>query len=178
MAGRHCKDDRVNPTGGVSLAAGSAGPDPLTRGLAILALVVSALSLLLAWKAYRRGGARVRVSVSGVHAVDSFIASEVIRFDEVHVTARNRGTAKVQVTRVFCEVQGVEATLEVAQTHHVLEGLHAKTWNESPERLLNLIRQGDDSRDITARRVRACVMLASGERRMSRWTRLSASPER
>lgn len=157
------------------LAASSKGPDPLARWLAIAALTVSVMSLLLAWRAYWRGGARVRVLLSVDYNVAITFVNQAIYGDQITVTAQNRGMATVQVTSVFIQVEGVDKVHEIANSH-VLEGYHEHSWTDAPGAVVALIKQGDPAVPVTSRRIRAGVKLASGRRRTSRWTRMPARP--
>ncbi len=144
--------------------------------IALVSLVFSGLSLLVAFLAFRRtSGSRVHVKFSAAWGVPITFVNEPIYGDELRVTAQNHGTAAVEVTDVICEVKGRDEVLRLGSSYR-LEGYDQNIWTESLNALLPIIRDGDADADITARRVRARVKLASGKERTSRWTRLPARP--
>jgi hypothetical protein len=147
--------------------------DVAARVLGIVAIVIASGSLFLAYRTYRRGGARVKIKATKkVHDVVLY-ANGPIYGDVVEVVASNHGLASAQVAMMFFDVKGKKGFIEVQPSGpslpHLLEGLHEETWAPPIEKILN----GADVTDNGFARVRAGVRLGNGRYAHSRWFKVS-----
>jgi hypothetical protein len=159
----------------VTLAADSQHVDVVARSLAIAALVIAAGSLFVAWRAYRRGGARVKVTLRKRAGEQFTYANGPMFRDQVELTVRNRGLAAVQIKDVSVQARrrktkGQTSGLEgPTLDDFILDGLHQESWYEHMSSLLDLA--GVSGKQVA--RVRGVAQLGDGRKRSSPWMRLS-----
>jgi hypothetical protein len=155
-----------------SLAADNQHVDAVARWLAVAALVVAAGSMFIAWRSYRRGGARVKVTLRKRPGEQIDLG---IYRDEVELTVRNRGLASVQIADVFMQTRGRKTKDQTSGldgpilNDFILDGLHQESWSERMSDLLELAGVAGKQ----AARVRGVAQLGDGRKRSSRWLRLS-----
>jgi hypothetical protein len=148
--------------------------DLVARGLAIFATLVAVGSFWLAWRTYRRAGARVVVSAEKQLKYETFYVDGPIYDDVLAVKVSNKGLAKVQISSMFYEVKGKKGFVTLDPQGPVLprplEGMHQELWAPS----LATIAKGADLGTDGVSRLRAGVLLGDGSRKFSKWLTLSA----
>jgi hypothetical protein len=158
-----------------SLAADNQHVDAVARWLAVAALVVAAGSMFIAWRSYRRGGARVKVMAwpDSVSSLD-----QQIHYEEIVVDVRNRGLATAQVVRMAVRRSLRRHREEVVPygelLKYTLPGLDHVRFTLELRQVIDAVglRTGKSAR------IRVLVQLGTGHWRRSRSLRVkyAASP--
>ena len=147
--------------------------DLVARGLAIFATLVAVGSFWLAWRTYRRAGARVVVSAEKQLNYEAFYVDGPVYDDVLAVRVSNKGLAKVQISNMFYEVKGKDGFVTLDPSGpglpFGLEGMHQELWAPS----LSTIAKGADLGDNGVSQVRAGVLLGDGTQKFSKWLTLS-----
>jgi len=148
--------------------------DMVARGLSVFATLVALGSFWLAWRSYRRAGARVVVTAEKQLKYQAFYVDGPIYDDVLTVRVSNKGLAKVQVSNMFYEVKGKKGFVTLdphgPRLPFVLEGMHQELWAPS----LSTIANGADLGADGVSQLRAGVLLGDGSQKFSRWLTLSA----
>jgi len=148
--------------------------DLVARGLSVFAIFVALSSFLLAWRTYRRAGARVVVTAEKQLKYQAFYVDGPIYDDVLTVRVSNKGLAKVQVSNMFYEVKGKDGFVTLdpngPQLPFVLEGMHQELWTPSLSTMAKGAGLGTDG----VSQLRAGVLLGDGTQKFSRWLTLSA----
>jgi hypothetical protein len=153
--------------------------DAVARVLAIIAVVISLASLYLAYRTYRRGGARIKVEAwhLGPDSVSS-LDQEVLD-EEIVVDIRNRGLATAQIVQMAvrrCLRRHREQVVPYGELlKYTLPGLAHERWTLEVPQVIDAVglRRGKSAR------VRVLVQIGTGHWRRSRSLRVryAASPE-
>jgi hypothetical protein len=137
--------------------------------LSILALAVAATGLLVSYKAYQRGGARIKVRTG--YETSSTYAGGPLEWEVIAVHVTNNGLAGVQVTAVDLEVEGNEVPVPPDEgpdvDNYVLQGHHTERWALRVEVLHAAAGFVPDEGGTT--RYRARVTLGNGARVYGQW---------
>jgi hypothetical protein len=157
-------------------AADQTQTDVLARVLAIVALVIGLAGLVLAYRTYRRGGARVKVTVRK-RPRDHFVAAfgdEATYQRMIDIRVSNRGLASVQIAEVAVDIRVDGASQRIDAGGPVsgpLAGLHSDEWSVSTLSVLK-VPGVSEAKSI---RMRAVAQLGDGRTRHSRWISMSTA---
>jgi hypothetical protein len=114
--------------------------DVAARVLGIVAIVIASGSLFLAYRTYRRGGARVKIKATKkVHDVVLY-ANGPIYGDVVEVVASNHGLASAQVAMMFFDVKGKKGFIEVQPSGPSLPHLRGSRRHRRQSRRSSMVQ--------------------------------------
>jgi hypothetical protein len=114
--------------------------DVAARVLGIVAIVIALGSLFLAYRTYRRGGARVKIKATKkVHDVVLY-ANGPIYGDVVEVVASNHGLASAQVAMMFFDVKGKKGFIEVQPSGPSLPHLRGSRRHRRQSRRSSMVQ--------------------------------------
>jgi hypothetical protein len=142
--------------------------------MATVALAISIVALLVStltwWMGYQRSGAVVRVTGSIEKNYQWGYVNGLLFADVVHVTARNKGLATVELENLFYMVEGDPTPPAPVIPNDgpsfstPIPGLHQEAWTLDLKSVLDDVRSVRD-----ARRFRVGVTLSTGATRKSGW---------